>query len=145
MTLPNFEFGSDRRRQTDTGSVILRAAFAAAAMFWNQLALLRGMGDGDFLIEPRLIEMRRALAAELNRMSETLAHEDTYVLPTVSSLFRPDILEQSRYSEYARNNPRSLLRSVSVISDLNSHSRAVELSAPSTANLCDALQGSDAK
>jgi DNA-binding SARP family transcriptional activator len=65
-------------------------------MFWNELAFLRSTEDEKLLSEPGLIEMRRALAAELNRMSETLAHEDTYGPETVSSLFYPDILKQSR-------------------------------------------------
>jgi len=139
-----FEFGLDRRHQTDTGPVILRAAFAAAAMFWNELVFLRSRADEDSLNEPRLIEMRRALASELNRMSETLAHEDTddtYEPATDSSLFRSDILEQSRYSDYVRITLDRFHELVSVISQLNS--RTVEISAPLTAKLSDALPGSD--
>jgi multidrug resistance protein MdtO len=33
-----YEFGSDRQDQIDPAHVILRAAFASAAMFWNELA-----------------------------------------------------------------------------------------------------------
>jgi hypothetical protein len=61
------------------------------------------MEDEDFHRERRLIEMRRALAAELNRMAETLAQEDTYGSAFVCSFFHPDILEQSRYGDYFRN------------------------------------------
>jgi multidrug resistance protein MdtO len=139
-----FEFGSDRQHQTDTGHVILRAAFAAAAMFWNELAFLRSIDDENCLNEPRLIEMRRALAAELNRMSETVAHEDTYVPATVSSLLSPDILEQSCYSDHVRNTRDRFYELVSVISNLNSPS-AVGLSSPSMVQLSDALYGSHRK
>jgi multidrug resistance protein MdtO len=98
-----YEFGSDRQDQTEAAHVILRAAFAAAAMFWNELAFLHRMDDEDFLREPRLIEMRRVLAAELNRIAKTLAQEDTYGPVLVSNFFHPDILEHSRYGDYVRN------------------------------------------
>jgi hypothetical protein len=124
--------------------VVLRAAFAAAAMFWNELAFLRSaMGDEDFLNEPRLIEMRCAPAAELNRVSETLAHEDTYAPATLSNLFRPDIGEQSRYSDYVHNTRDRFFELVRVMSDMNTSSRPVGLSAPSMVNLSDALRGSE--
>ncbi len=83
------------------------------------------------------------MAAELNRMSETLGHEDTYEPATVSSLFRPDILAQSRYSDYVRNTRDRFHELVSVISHLNTPRRTVEPSAPSIAKLSDALHGSD--
>jgi len=140
-----FEFGADRQHQTDTGHVILRAAFAAAAMFWNELAFLRMMEGEEFPNEPGLIEMRRALAAELNRMSETLAHEDPYGAATVSSLFRPDILEQSSYGDYVHSACDRFYELASVISDLNVSSRTAGLDTPSTAKLADALPGSDGK
>ena len=98
-----FEFGSDRQDQIDAGHIILRAAFAAAAMFWNELAFLHSMDQEDFRREPRLIEMRRALSAELNRMATTLAQEDTYGPALVSSFFDRDILDHSRYADYVRN------------------------------------------
>jgi len=140
-----FEFGSDRQHQTDTGHVILRAAFAAAAMFWNELAFLRTIEDEESFNEPGLIEMRRGLAAELNRMSESMAHDDTYGPATVFGLFRPDILEQSRYSDYVQTTRDRFYEVASRISDLNTASRTVVLLAPSLAKLADALHGSDGK
>jgi multidrug resistance protein MdtO len=135
-----FEFGSNRQHQTDTGHVILRGAFAAAAMFWNELAFLRSIDDEDFLNEPGLIEMRRAVAAELNRMSETLAQEDTYGPATVSSLFRSDILERSRYGDYVRNTRDRYYELASVISDLNTSSRTAGLSAPAAGVPASSIQ-----
>jgi multidrug resistance protein MdtO len=124
-----FEFSANRPRRTDEGRVILRAAFSAAAMFWNELAFLRGTGDEDFFNEPRLIEMRRALAAELNRMSETPAREEAYEPAAVSGLFRPGILEHSRYSDYVRNTRDRFQELVRVISDLNTPGRTFDLGA----------------
>jgi hypothetical protein len=103
----------------DAAHVILRAAFAAAAMFWNELAFLRNsIDDEDFIREPRLIEMRRSLAAELNRIAETLAQENTYGPAFVCSSFHRDILEQSRYGDYFRNTCDRFDELVSVISNL---------------------------
>jgi multidrug resistance protein MdtO len=131
-----FEFGSDRQHQTDTGHLILRAAFAAAAMFWNELAFLRSsMDDEDLLNGPRLIEMRRALAAQLNRMSETLNQEDTYGPILVNSFFHPNILEHSRYGDYVYNARDRFYELVSMISDLNASSRTVGLPAPSIVSI----------
>lgn len=120
-----YEFGSDRQQQIDTAHVILRAAFAVAAMFWNELAFLHRMDDEDFLREPRLIEMRGALAAELNRIAKTLAQEDTYGSALVSNFFHSDILEQSRYGEYVRNTNERFHELVSVISNLNTRGGTV--------------------
>jgi hypothetical protein len=122
-----FEFGSDSQRQTDAGHITVRAAFAAAAIFWNELAFLRGIDDEGFLREPCLIEMRRVLAAELKRMSETPAHEDTHRSGTVFSLFDPDSIQHSRYGDYVRNTGDHFQELVSLTPDLNT-SHTVELS-----------------
>jgi hypothetical protein len=47
-----FEFGSDRQDQIDAGHIMLRAAFAVAAMFWNELAFLHSMDQEDFVASP---------------------------------------------------------------------------------------------
>ncbi len=138
-----FEFGSDGRHQTDVSQAILRVAFAAAAMFWNELTFLHNIDDEDLLLsEPHLIEMRRAMALELTRVSENL---DTYEPSTVPSLLHPDILEQSSYSDYIRNASHRFDELVSVISDFGSRSRTVELSSPGVVKLAEGLQSSGGK
>jgi multidrug resistance protein MdtO len=109
-----YEFGSGRQDQIDASHVILRAAFAAAAMFWNELAFLHRMDDENFLREPRLIEMRRALTVELNRMAETLAQEDTYG-PALASSFLPSDISRTLAlrglgSQYRQSLPRASKR-----------------------------------
>lgn len=73
-----YEFDSDRHDQIEAAHVILKVAFGSAAMFWNELVFIHNADDEDFLRDSRLLEMRRALAAELNRMAETLT-QDGYV------------------------------------------------------------------
>src|SRR5277367_1801140 len=53
-----YDFGADREMQLHSSQAILRAAFVAVALFWNQLVVLHGSEDEDFLHEPRLMEMR---------------------------------------------------------------------------------------
>lgn len=130
-----YEFGSDRQEQIQASHVILRAAFAAAAMFWNELAFVHNIDQEDSPPEPRLIEMRRALAAQLNRMAKTLAQEDTYRPALVSRFFHPNILEHPRYGDYVRNTSDRFRELVSVISTSNTRSRTVALRAPSIAKL----------
>ncbi len=130
-----YEFGSDRQEQIDAAHIILKAAFAAAAMFWNELAFLHRMDNEDFLREPRLIEMRGVLAIELNRVAKTLAQKDAYGPALVSSFFHSDILEHSRYGDYVGNTADRFNELISVISNLNARSPNVELHAPSIAKL----------
>ncbi len=126
-----FEFGSDRQDQIDAGHIMLRAAFAAAAMFWNELAFLQSMDQEDFRREPRLTGIRRALSAELNRMAVTLGQEDTYGAALASSFFDREILDHSRYADYDRNTGDRFHELVTLVSSLNTRSRAVELYAQS--------------
>ena len=120
-----YEFGSDRQDQIEAAHVILRAAFGSAAMFWNELAFLHSADHEDVLRDSRLVEMRRALAAELNRMAEILAQGLTYGPALVSSFFHHDILEHSRYGDYVRNTADRFHELISVISSLHTLSTKV--------------------
>jgi len=126
-----YEFGSDRQDQIEAAHVILRAAFASAAMFWNELAFLHSSDCEDLLTEPRLIEMRRAMASELNHLAKTLAQEGTYQPALASSFVYPEILEHSEYGDYVRNTADRFRDFVNIISSLNSPSRTVSVYAPS--------------
>jgi multidrug resistance protein MdtO len=126
-----YEFGSNRGDQIDAARVILRAAFSAAAMFWNELAFVHSIGaDQDFSRENRLIEMRRLLGSELNRIAKTLTQEDTYEPAIAASFCDAAILEHSRYGDYVRDTGNRFHELASVISNLNTRSRTVELCAP---------------
>ncbi len=98
-----FEFGVDRELHLHASHAILRAAFSAVAMFWNQLVILYSAEDEDFLRDPRLIEMRRAFASELNTMAEAVAHKATYKPALTSSALERTMLDHPRYGEYVQN------------------------------------------
>lgn len=124
-----YEFGSDRRQQMDAGDILLRAAFAAVAIFWNELAFLHS-ADQDFRREPRLREMRQTLAAELSRMAEVLAHEDTFEPAVNYTFFHPEVIDQPRYEDYVRTAGARFGELVSILSGLDTSSRTVEPGAP---------------
>jgi multidrug resistance protein MdtO len=97
-----YEFGIDLDRQRHSSHAILRTAFAAVALFWNQLVALTNK-DEDSLREPDLLMIRRAFAQELNAMADVVADKQAY-LPAP----RPDspdlaIFDDPRYGEHARN------------------------------------------
>jgi len=98
-----YEFGVDQETQLHSSHAILRAAFVAASMFWNQLVVLQGAEDEDFLREPTLRELRRALAAELNTMAEVVGQKTPYTPVPAISFSDVAILDHPRYGEYVRN------------------------------------------
>lgn len=118
-----FEFGTDRELHLHSSHVILRAAFVAVAMFWNQLMILHNE-DEDFLRDPRLIEMRRALAAELNTMADVVTQKTAYKPALASSSLERTILDHPRYGEYVRNTVNRLGELQGIVLILNSESSA---------------------
>jgi multidrug resistance protein MdtO len=98
-----YDFGTDREMQLQSSHSILRAAFVAVALFWNQLVVLHGSEDEDFLCEPKLMEMRRAFAAELNTMADVVTHKAPYTPALASSFPAAAMLDHPRYGEYVRN------------------------------------------
>jgi len=98
-----FEFGVNKEIHLHSSQVILRAAFVAVAMFWNQLVILLSSDGEDFLGEPKLIEIRCAIATELNSMAEVVTTKTTYVPAHAGSFLDAAILDHPRYGEYVRN------------------------------------------
>lgn len=98
-----YEFGVDRETYLKSSHAIVRAAFVAVSIFWNQLVVLQGAEDQDFLREPRLKELRQALAAELNTMAEVVARKAPYTPAAKGGFADVAILNHPRYGEYVRN------------------------------------------
>jgi multidrug resistance protein MdtO len=67
-----YEFGVDREQHVRTSEVVLRSSLAAVALIWNQVAVLHGTEELDFLAEPALAEMRGRLAERLNMLAEAV-------------------------------------------------------------------------
>jgi multidrug resistance protein MdtO len=117
-----YEFGVDREMHRRSSHAILSAAFSAVAMFWNQLVVFHSAEDEDFLRDPRLIEMRRAFAAELNTMADVVAHKATYKPGLATRLSDVAILDHPRYGEYVRNTANRFGELQGIVSSLSSES-----------------------
>jgi multidrug resistance protein MdtO len=99
----DYEFGVDRELHIRSSEMILRAGITAAAMFWNQLAVLHNERDIGFATEPRLAELRRKLAEHLDAMADAVEKKTTFSSEYADTLITPDLLEDQQYAEYARN------------------------------------------
>jgi multidrug resistance protein MdtO len=119
-----YEFGVNRELYLHSSQAILRAAFSAVAMFWNQLVVFHDAEDEDFLRDPRLIEMRRVFAAELNTMADVVAHKDTYKPALASGFSDRTILDHPRYGEYIRNTVNRFGELQRIVLSLNGESSA---------------------
>jgi multidrug resistance protein MdtO len=98
-----YEFGLDREQYIHSSEMILRAALTAAALFWNQFAVLHSEQEQDFLNESRLIEMRRRLAEYLDNMAEAVVRKTSFPMAHADTFVDSALLEDPRYGEYARN------------------------------------------
>jgi len=98
-----YEFGQDIEAHIRSSQMILRAGITAAALFWNQLAVLHSETDIGFATEPRLTELRRKLAEHLDAMAEAVVKKTAFSSEYAATLTTPDLLEDPHYGEYARN------------------------------------------
>jgi multidrug resistance protein MdtO len=71
-----------------------------------------------------LIEMRRAIATELNTMAEVVTAKTTYVPARADSSPDTAILEYPRYEEYVRNTVNRFAELQEVILSLSTESQA---------------------
>jgi multidrug resistance protein MdtO len=117
-----YEFGVDRELHLHSSQAILRAAFSAVAMFWNQLVVFHRAEDEDFLRDPSLIEMRRAFASELNTMADVVAHKALYTPGLAGGFSDGNILDHPRYGEYVRNIVNRFAELQGIVLTLNGES-----------------------
>jgi multidrug resistance protein MdtO len=98
-----YEFGLDRELHVLSSEMILRAGITAAALFWNQLAVLHSETDIGFATEPRLTELRQKLGERLDAMADAVVQKTTFSPEYAATLTTTDLLEDPHYGEYARN------------------------------------------
>ena len=98
-----YELGVDRQRHVQTSEEILRAAFTTVALFWNELAVLHGEQQWDFVHDPVLIEMRKQMADRMEVMAEAVVEKKQYTITDLKALVGPELLDKPLYGEYARN------------------------------------------
>lgn len=98
-----YEFGVDRAQHIRAGKAILQVSATAAALIWNQVAVLYGKQDADLMTEPELAEMRRGLADHLNVIAEAVVRKTTVPVEDLASSLGRSVMENERYREYVKN------------------------------------------
>jgi multidrug resistance protein MdtO len=99
-----FEFGPEHEQHIQTSQTILRAALTAVSLFWNQAVFLYHKRDLDLISDPRLVELRQAIAASMDAMADSMVHAKSFVaadnslLAAISSQFK-----DPRHGDYAHN------------------------------------------
>jgi multidrug resistance protein MdtO len=98
-----YEFGVDREQHVRSSELILQISITAAALIWNQVAVLHDEQGIDFFAEPDLVEMRRKLADHLNVMAEAIARKTGFPPEASARLASPSLLNNEHNGEYTRN------------------------------------------
>jgi multidrug resistance protein MdtO len=98
-----YEFGVDREHHIRSRELILQISITAAALIWNQVAVLHDQRDIDVFAEVGLVEMRRKLADHMNVMAEAIAQKTGLPTEYSAKLASPSLLNIERNGEYTRN------------------------------------------
>jgi multidrug resistance protein MdtO len=98
-----YEFGVDREQHIRSSELILKISITAAALIWNQVAVLHDAQGIDFRAEPGLVEMRRRLADRLNILAEAVVRKTSLPEERLGSFVSRHLLGSEHYGEYARN------------------------------------------
>jgi multidrug resistance protein MdtO len=98
-----YEFGDHREQHIRSSELILQISITAAALIWNQVAVLHDAEGIDFLAEPGLVEMRRRLADRLNVLAEAVVRKTSWSEEHLGSLASGQLLGSEHYGEYVRN------------------------------------------
>jgi multidrug resistance protein MdtO len=113
-----YEFGVDREEHLRSGKMILQAALASVAFFWNQFAVLHSPRARDFLTQPELSEMRHKMADGLDAMAGSVVQKTAIVDDRSAEALDASLLASPRYGEYARNSVDRFRELQSLIADL---------------------------
>jgi len=98
-----YEFGDDREQHIRSSELILQISITAAALIWNQVAVLHDEQGTDCLAEPVLAQMRRRLTDHLYILAEAVERKTSSPAEHLSSLVDRHLLENEHYGEYAKN------------------------------------------
>jgi multidrug resistance protein MdtO len=98
-----YEFGVDREQHIRSSELILKISITAAALIWNQVAVLHDAQGIDFRAEPGLVEMRRRLADRLNILAEAVVRKTSLPEERLGSFVSRHLSGSEHYGEYARN------------------------------------------
>jgi multidrug resistance protein MdtO len=98
-----YDFSPDRDRHIQEGDAILRATLTAAALFWNEIAMLHSLQEAEVPVEPARRELRDHLAARMIVMADLVAQhrpvepESTPEPPNQALLADPQLGEYTEH------------------------------------------------
>ena len=98
-----YEFGDDRQQHVLSSELIVQSSLAAAALIWNQVAVLHGQQESGFRTAPGLVEMRRKLADRLNSLAHTVESKTMLAAEHLESVVSRQEIEGEPYGDYVRN------------------------------------------
>jgi multidrug resistance protein MdtO len=102
-----YEFGIDRERHMRAAQSILGAALTAVALLWNELAALR-RGDKEFIRNPELMEMRRAMRQDLEAFAVSVEQKNKLqdsAFPFIAGCEGPcaELIADPHFGEYTQH------------------------------------------
>ncbi len=115
----SYEFGTNREQQILAGQAMLRAAFDAAGIFWNQLSIIHNEQDRDFRSDPELTAMRREVANQLDAMADAVVQRVPITKTNLDTLVDTCLRNSPRFGEYARNTVKQYGELFTVIETLS--------------------------
>ena len=98
-----YEFGVDRERHMQASELILRTSIRAAALLWNQIAILHNDPELSCAAEPGLVAMRQKLAELLNSMADSVYQKTTVSAEDLAGFVNPSLMNSQHCGEYVRN------------------------------------------
>jgi multidrug resistance protein MdtO len=98
-----YEFGVDREHQIRSSELMLQISITAAALIWNQVAVLHDEQEIGFFAEPGLVEMRQKLADHMNIMANAIARKTGFPSESPARLASPSLWNSEHNGEYTRN------------------------------------------
>ncbi len=113
-----YEFGVNREEHLRSSKVIIQAALASVAFFWNQFAVLHSPEARDFLTEPELAGMRLGMADGLEAMASSVVQKTRFPEIEPVKMLDASLLASPRYGEYARNSIDRFRDLQSIVTDL---------------------------
>jgi len=96
-----YELGAHRTKDRRESEAMLDVALATVPLFWNQLAVLHHDQRGRRLLnEPRLIELRNKMAAQMDAMAGAIIQKKPFAPLQSAELVEPSMLEDPETSDY---------------------------------------------
>ena len=82
---------------------MLQISITAAALIWNQVAVLHDEQNIEFFTDPGLVEMRQKLAGHMNSMAEAIARKMGFPAEISTTAANASLLDSEHNGEYTRN------------------------------------------